>query len=369
VKIVIFCHSLVSDWSHENAPFLRGVVSELLARGVDVHVYEPKDGWSLTNLQQEYGQEAIEGFNRVYPDLKSRPYDPKSIDLNKALSAADAVIVHEWTDRDVVRRIGEHHRTKGHYLLLFHDTDDRSITDADSMERYDLHDYDGVLAIGNVVRDAYLKAGWAQAAWTWHEAADTRLFHNIPSPKLGDLVWVGDGVAGERLNELNEFLVKPVKSMGIRAKVYGARYSEEALRVLALAGIEYGGWIPNYEIPKVYAKYRLTMHIPNRSYARAVPGVPTARLLEGLACGIPLISAPWIDSEKLFTRGDFLRARNGEEVEAQISWILHNEAAAHEISSHGRRTVLEAHTCSHRADELLQIIDTAQRDVARKESA
>jgi spore maturation protein CgeB len=34
-----------------------------------------------------------------------------------------------------------------------------------------------VLAFGNVIRDLYLQEGWTQRAWTWHEAADTRVFH------------------------------------------------------------------------------------------------------------------------------------------------------------------------------------------------
>jgi spore maturation protein CgeB len=31
MRVVIFCHSLVSDWNHGNAHFLRGVARELLA--------------------------------------------------------------------------------------------------------------------------------------------------------------------------------------------------------------------------------------------------------------------------------------------------------------------------------------------------
>jgi spore maturation protein CgeB len=50
MQIVMFYHSLLSDWNHGNAHFLRGVVSELRSRGHDVRVYEPKDAWSLENL-------------------------------------------------------------------------------------------------------------------------------------------------------------------------------------------------------------------------------------------------------------------------------------------------------------------------------
>ena len=56
MRIVLFCHSLVSDWNHGNAHFLRGVTAELLARGQDVRVYEPLDGWSRANLVADHGR-------------------------------------------------------------------------------------------------------------------------------------------------------------------------------------------------------------------------------------------------------------------------------------------------------------------------
>ncbi len=50
MRVVMFYHSLASDWNHGNAHFLRGVARELGRRGHDVRVYEPLDGWSATNL-------------------------------------------------------------------------------------------------------------------------------------------------------------------------------------------------------------------------------------------------------------------------------------------------------------------------------
>ena len=40
-KLVLFCHSLRSDWNHGNAHFLRGVLAEYRRRGIDVMGYEP----------------------------------------------------------------------------------------------------------------------------------------------------------------------------------------------------------------------------------------------------------------------------------------------------------------------------------------
>ena len=51
------------------------------------------------------------------------------------------------------------------------------------MAAYNLRDYDGVLTYGKVLRDLYLENGWTQRAWTWHEAADVRVFRPHPEIK------------------------------------------------------------------------------------------------------------------------------------------------------------------------------------------
>jgi spore maturation protein CgeB len=55
MKIVLFYHSLLSDRNHGNAHFLRGIVTELLARGHEAIVYEPRESQSLSCLVEEHG--------------------------------------------------------------------------------------------------------------------------------------------------------------------------------------------------------------------------------------------------------------------------------------------------------------------------
>jgi spore maturation protein CgeB len=357
VRVVIFCHSLVSDWNHGNAHFLRGVVTELLWRDHAVDVYEPADAWSLVNLVAEQGEAALEGFSRAYPMLRSRRYDLATLDLDAVLADADLVLVHEWNDHGLVQRLGEHRRMNPHYRLLFHDTHHRSVTDSDSMAAYRLEDYDGVLAYGSVIRDLYRDRGWARQAWTWHEAADPRVFRPHPNePPEGDLVWIGNWGDDERAAELDEFLLKPVDRLRLRARVHGVRYPAHALERLAACGVEYAGWLANHDAAKVYAQYGVTVHVPRRPYANALPGIPTIRVFEALACGIPLVSAPWEDAEGLFSPGeDFLVARNGQEMQSHLRTILNEPAFAAALAARGRKTLLARHTCAHRVDELLAI--------------
>ncbi|ATB28886.1 CgeB family protein [Melittangium boletus] len=358
MRIVLFCHSLLSDWNHGNAHFLRGVVTELAVRGHEVRVLEPEDAWSLRNLLAEPGgPTALEEVRALYPHVRPERYAPDALDLDRVLDGAHLVIVHEWSSPELVQRLGERRRAGGSFRLLFHDTHHRSVSAREEMARYALTHYDGVLAFGEVIRRIYLEQGWTQRAWTWHEAADARVFHPLPHVEAErELVWVGNWGDEERTAELHEFLLEPVKALGLMARVHGVRYPEAAREALAASGIEYAGWLPNHRVPEAFAQARLTIHVPRRPYAQALPGIPTIRPFEALACGIPLVTAPWSDAEGLFTPGrDFLVAANGQEMRRHLRALLADEGLRRELVEHGRRTVLARHTCGHRVEELLRI--------------
>ena len=357
MRFALFYHSLVSDWNHGNAHFLRGVVRELQRLGHAVRVFEPEDGWSRRNLVADQGPEALARFAAAFPGLRSELYRLDDLDLDAALDGADAVLVHEWNDPALVARIGAHRRRGGRYLLLFHDTHHRAVSAPAEIEAFRLDAYDGVLAFGEVLREAYLRRGWAQRAWTWHEAADTALFR----PPAGarpeqDLVWIGNWGDEERTAELREFLLEPVRRLGLDARVHGVRYPEAAVRDLRAAGIDYAGWLPNDLVPAAFARYRMTVHVPRRPYVQALPGIPTIRVFEALACGIPLVSAPWHDCEGLFRPGeDFLIARDGEEMERCLAALLRDPELAESLRQRGLETIASRHSCRHRVEELLRI--------------
>lgn len=356
MKFVLFYHSLVSDWNHGNAHFLRGIAGELLARGHQVDIYEPADGWSLRMLLAEQGKAAAAQFQRVYPTLASHRYELASLDLDRALDGADVVVVHEWNEPELIRRVGGC-AARSRFRLFFHDTHHRSVSEPGTLERLDLRHYDGVLAFGKTIADRYLRNGWTQLAWIWHEAADTRHFHPQVRERAGDLVWIGNWGDGERSAELREFLIEPVAALGLKAKMFGVRYPAEARRVLRSAGIDYGGWLPNFAVPQMFAAYGCTVHVPRRPYAQALRGIPTIRMFEALACGIPLVCAPWDDAEHLFRPGsDYLVARDGAEMREHLRTLKCDPSLARSVAASGLETILARHTCKHRVDELLDIV-------------
>lgn len=359
MKILMFYHSLYSDWNHGNAHFLRGIVKELQKRGHEVEVYEPENGWSLQNLLRDHGAEKLDEFRKYYPSLSPQFYNPdKKLNYEALLKDVDLVMVHEWNKPELVAELGKMKERYG-YKLLFHDTHHRAATAPEQMEKYNLKDYDGALVFGDVIKKIYEDKKWIDRVWTWHEAADTDLFvPNRNETKEGDLVWIGNWGDDERTEELHEFLINPVKEWGIKAKVYGVRYPEKAVKALKEAGIEYGGYLPNYKVPEVFAKYRFTVHVPRRPYVEKLPGIPTIRPFEAMACGIPLICSPWEDSEGLFTPGkDYLVVPDGKAMGYRMAEVIKSAQLAQSLSQNGRAVIEENHTCYHRVNQLEEILN------------
>ena len=99
--------------------------------------------------------------------------------------------------------------------------------------------------------------------------------------------------------------------------------------------------------------------MPRRFYIESLPGIPTIRVFEALACGIPLVSAPWRDSEDLFRVGtDFLMAHNPAEMKRHLRTVRDDADLRASLVRHGLGTIRARHTCAHRVDELFAALAT-----------
>ncbi|MDB5414860.1 MAG: glycosyltransferase [Rubritepida sp.] len=356
MKLVYFTHSLRSCWNHGNAHFLRGVLREFSLRGDDVVAMEPAAPWSLQNLLQDHGPAGLDAFRAAYPELVSQPYETFA-DCEAAVADADLVIVHEWNDPALVAALGKLRRQGGRFTLLFHDTHHRAVSDPQAIRAFDLDGYDGILAFGEALSEVYRQWGWGRRVWTWHEAADTRHFHPpVQAGLRAGLVWIGNWGDGERSEEIESLLLRPARDAGLALDIHGVRYPDEALARLAAYGARFRGWLPNASAPAVFARHLATVHVPRRFYVTMLPGIPTIRVFEALACGIPLVSAPWQDSEHLFRPGqDFMTAANGAEMTRHLKALRHEPEMSAALAANGLATIRSRHSCAHRMRELLAI--------------
>ncbi|HEX8696505.1 MAG TPA: glycosyltransferase [Longimicrobium sp.] len=360
MRIVFFVHSIVSDWNHGNAHFLRGLMSSLTRLGHDVSSHEPRGAWSLANLLADHGVGPVVEFARAYPEIDVHAFDPASPALQEELAAAaagaDVVVVHEWNEPHVVNALARLAPRAG-ALAVFLDTHHRPWSQPEAIARFDLLAFDAVLAFGRVLRDVYRARFGVARAWTFHEAADVVRFRPLAREKEQDVVWIGNWGDEERTGELRAFWLDSARALPeLRFVAHGVRYPEYALAELADAGVEFRGWAPSARVPEIFARSRATLHVPRRAYAQALAGIPTIRVFEALACGIPLVSAPWHDAEELFRAGDYAVARTPAEMRDALKRLAADEDAARAQAERGLETILARHTCDHRALELLDIV-------------
>jgi spore maturation protein CgeB len=251
-------------------------------------------------------------------------------------------------------------REGARFTLLFHDTHHRAVSDPEAIRAFDLDGYDGILAFGETLAEVYRVWGWGNRVFVWHEAADTHVFRPpaVEGERKG-LVWIGNWGDDERSVELEQYLFRPAQNLGLALDVFGVRYPDEALATLERCGARYRGWLPNAAAPAVFARHLATAHVPRRFYVSTLPGIPTIRVFEALACGIPLVSAPWSDSEHLFEIGrDFLMARTEAEMTTQLRAVRDDSALRHSLVDHGLATIRTKHSCAHRVDELMGILES-----------
>ena len=357
MNFVFFCHAISSCWNNGNAHFLRGVTRELVRLGHQVTVYEPSDGWSRQNAIRDGGDWAMIEAMGLLQGVAIRSYIQPTLDLDRALDDADVVIVHEWTPAWLIEQLSRRRRSTGTFQLLFHDTHHRAVTAPHEIDPDLLDGFDAALVFGEALREVYLERALAHRVYTWHEAADTALFQpRRRAAKLCDLIWIGNWGDEERSAELHEFLIEPASALGLTTHVYGVRYPDHARNALFQKRIEYRGWLPNHRVPAAFSQARVTVHVPRGPYARALAGIPTIRVFEALACGIPLICSPWSDREGLFAEGTYLSASSGAQMKSALADVLNNEDLAADLANKGLRAIYQAHTCAHRAAELVDIV-------------
>jgi spore maturation protein CgeB len=145
----------------------------------------------------------------------------------------------------------------------------------------------------------------------------------------------------------------------LRFMVHGVRYPKRVLRFFDKTGIRYEGWVPNFAVPEVFAKFRMTLHILRSFYCTALPGIPTIRPFEAMACGIPLVTTQWRDTKQLFHEGqDYLMAESPGQMRQYIRLLTGSEQKRQDLAGHALETIRRRHHCDLRAEQLEEICRT-----------
>lgn len=358
-RFALFYHSVISDWNHGNAHFLRGLMRSLQKLGHQVTCYEPRNAWAVENLLRA-APDAIQQFEARFPDLRYERYDlRRDMEpwLRERLAGADVAIVHEWNEPWLVNLIARLCHKLG-VRPVFHDTHYRVVLDEAYRTEAGLEQYETILAFSPSVAERFRDLGFDNV-YVVHEAADTTVFFPRDLPKRDDVVFVGNYGDGDRNEELEQFVFKVRQRLpGLRYAVYGVRYPNAVLaRFRNGLDVDYRGWAPNAAVPEIYSQARVVLHVPRRQYVQMLPGTPTIRVFEALASGACLVSLPWPDTDNLFTAGqDYAVASTPAEMHDLLAHLTRDDAARQRYGSQGRETILARHTCDHRAQQILEIL-------------
>ena len=208
MRIVYFTHSLASCWNHGNAHFLRGVLRELIharacRRGLrarrQLEPREPAEG-SRRRRARCLSRAPIRSFPAAATTMTSMSRPPSRQRRRGDRARMERAMARRRASAGLRRR-------GGRFTLLFHDTHHRAVSDPEAIRAFDLDGYDGVLAFGETLAEVYRRWGWGDRVFTWHEAADTRLFHPpADETRREGLVWIGnwgDERAQRRARELS----------------------------------------------------------------------------------------------------------------------------------------------------------------------
>jgi spore maturation protein CgeB len=291
--------------------------------------------------------------------------------LAAELVGVDAVIVHEWPGFEnpaLVDLLARLKRTCG-FSLLFHDTHYRILTEPERVARIGLDRFDAILAYGPSIAAEYRRRG-LQEVHVMHEAADVALFHPAPpdpARPIDDAIFIGNWGDKDRAVELRQFLLRPARRFRNerRFAIYGVRYPPDVLDQLRRTyGVQYRGWLPNAEVPNAFAQARVALHVVRQQYMQALPGIPTIRVFEALACGVPLVSTRWPDTDGLFAEGtDYLVVDSRKDMEEALDWLWTDDTARERFSRNGVARIVGNHTCRHRAEQLLSLVNRIRRTV------
>ncbi len=348
MKIAVFCQSLVTDYNYPIAHFLRGLISEI-QKNHEVVVYEKEQNEPLSSTLKDYGKTPVNEYYRYYPQLNSVTYDYDSV--AECVKGFDLVLVHSGTDMVTLNILTEL-KLKNSFRFVFYDDGFSFVDNLPLVCEMIVPVCDMVVVNCHYIRELYMKVMDGCDVEYLPYGIDLNVFHPRSAEKEQTAVLNLDWSDECSVEELEEFFIKPVRDLRIKASVYGSRYPRHVKKILADHSIAYKGWLPSFKLPEVFAHYTTAVHLPAKDSLEVRAGSASMRMLESIASGIPVISAPWKNSEKVLTPArDYLQAGDSYEMTHYMLEMM-NSTLCEVISGHGLKLISSRHTCRLRAQEL-----------------
>jgi hypothetical protein len=291
------------------------------------------------------------------PACRRRSTTPMPISPNWLVEHAELVIVHEWNEPELIARLGTIRKRGAPFRLLFHDTHHRAVSAPEEMRAYDLS---GLTACSPLAKHWPRSIAAGAGAMTYTSgtrpptcAASTRRRRKAPAK-----VSCGSAI-GAMANAPPSSPEFPAGAGTVsRARAGHLRRALSAVRRWrrwsATAPAIAAGRPTRSAPDDLRAPSWRPSTSPAGTTPKRLPGIPTIRVFEALACGIPLLCAPWDDAEGLFRPGtDYLIARDGAQMSAHLEALSLDPAMRADLATNGFETIRTRHTCAHRVRRIV----------------
>jgi spore maturation protein CgeB len=355
VKIIIFGLTISSSWGNGHATLWRGLCKALIRMGHQIVFYERDVPYyaSMRDLHEIPGGrlELYADWDGIRPRVLSDVGDGDVAIITSycpdSIAATDIVLAQDRA------------------LRVFYDLDTPiTLARLDAGERVayigssGLSGFDLVLSYGGgrALDEFRTRLGARNIAPLYgHVDPDVhRPAQPLPHYR-SDLSYIGT-YSEDRQQALETLLLAPARlQRNRRFLIAGAQYPQD---FPWSPNIYFVRHLPPAEHPAFFCSSRLTLNVTRRAMAE-MGWCPSGRLFEAAACGAPIISDVWEGLDAFFKPGhEVIPAASAADV------VMALEADDHELSAMARRArerVLEEHSSSRRAVELVEMLERASR--------
>jgi spore maturation protein CgeB len=352
MRIVIFGLSVSSAWGNGHATLWRGLISALDAAGNHVVFFER----DVPYYRAHRDLDQLGGRARL---CLYRSWDDVCDEACRALAACDAAIVTSYCPdaRPAAERV-----LASRTIRVFYDLDTPitlSRLDAGEDVAYvppgGLGDFDLVLSYtGGPALDLLRDRLGARRIAPLYGSVDPLQHYPVAAEAHWRAACSYLGTwSVDRQHALETLFLEPARRRPDRFLIGGPQYPAEAAWPANVARVEH---VAPAQHAAFYCSSPLTISV-TRAPMAALGFCPSGRLFEAAACGVPVLSDRWPGLETFFAPGaEILVADSTEAALAAIE--LPPEALAR-IGRRARARVLEDHSSTQRAAELIGLLEAS----------
>jgi spore maturation protein CgeB len=353
MRIVIFGLTISSSWGNGHATLWRGLCHALAESRHSVTFFE-KDV-SYYRAHRDMGQP--EGYSlQFYSDWNE--IQPQA---RKALAESDCAIVTSYCPD--ARPASDLVLDNSTVFSIFYDLDTPVTLNAighkgtvDYIPHCGLEPFDLVLSYtgGKALQELGTQLGARRVA-ALYGSVDPRSHHRVQTDQrfASDFSYLGT-YAADRQQQLEELFLKPATQLP-RKKfcIGGALYPPD----FPWTGNTYFvRHVAPPEHPAFYSSSKLTLNV-TRAVMAEMGYCPSGRLFEAAACGTPIVSDWWEGLDAFFEPGkEIFIAKSSVDAVAALDL---DARELQTLSRASQQRTLDEHTASHRAAQLVSLIEAS----------